>query len=526
MITSLSSDRHAVAARIRVAASSLVSAPGLVALLGLCGLATHLLVADNFGYFRDELYYIAAGRHLSLGYVDFPILIALFAWLLDRVAGDSLVAIHVVPALANCALIVVTGLIARELGGRRLAQTLAGAGSLVCLTFLATGSIFSMDSLDELWWAVIALLLIRLLRRGQPRLWLAVGAVAGVGLSTKVTILFFLAALGVGLLATPARDQLRSRWPWLGAGIAALFLAPYLVWEFQNGWPTLPYWHNYLATLVPPSALNFAAQQAYVMNPLTLPLWLGGTYWYLRGHGGPELRALGIAFAALFVYFTVTPTKSYYLAPAYPMMFGAGAVWLEAHFRSARGGWWSRGYLGALGLSGLLLAPIAMPILPPPTFARAYGFLGSDAGAQIALHQNAVLPQWLADRFGWESLTREVAAVYRRLPPSERRKACIFTNDYGQAAAIDELGRALALPPAVSGNNSFYFWGPGGCTGRVVITVGVPLRQVSGAFQEVTPAGHSSCSYCMPQENGLPILVAQRPRQPLGSLWPTVEQLS
>ncbi len=485
-----------------------------------------MLVAGNYGYFRDELYYIAAGHHLSLGYVDFPFLIALLAWLVDRIAGDSLVAIHVVPALANGALIVVTGLIARELGGRRRAQAVAAAGTLFCLTFLATGAIFSMDSLDELWWALIALLVIRLFRGGDHRLWLAVGATAGLGLATKVTILFFLAALGGGLLATPARAHLRSRYAWMGAGVAALFLAPYLVWEFQNGWPTLPYWHNYLATLLPPSPLNFIAQQAYVMNPLTLPLWLGGTYWYLRGRGGPELRALGIAFIALFVYFAFTPTKSYYLAPAYPMMFGAGAVWLEAHFAAARPGWWHWGYLGPLAVSGVLLAPIAMPILSPPTFARAYGFLGSDAGAEIALHQNAVLPQWLADRFGWESLTREVATVYRRLPVPERRDACIFTNDYGEAAAIDVLGPASGLPPAISGNNSFYFWGPGHCTAQLVITVGVPLREVSAAFRQVSVAGHSSCSYCMPQENGLPILVAGDPRQPIGRLWRSVEQLN
>ncbi|MDA8332191.1 MAG: glycosyltransferase family 39 protein [Candidatus Dormibacteraeota bacterium] len=526
MIAILTSNGRAVSTRLRAGASGLTNPSGAVALLGLCGFAAHMLVASNYGYFRDELYYLAAGNHLSLGYVDFPFLIPLLAWLVSRTAGDSLVAIHVIPALANGALIVVTGTIARELGGRRLAQTLAAAGSLVCLTFLATGAIFSMDALDELWWALIALLVIRMVRRGEPRLWLAVGAVAGLGMATKVTILFFIAALGGGLLATPARAYLQSRWAWVGAAVAAIFLAPYVVWEFQSGWPTLPYWHNYLGTLVPPSPVNFAAQQAYVMNPLTLPLWLGGTYWYLRGRGGPELRALGIAFTALFVYFAFTPTKSYYLAPAYPMMFAAGAVWLEARGAAARIGRWFWGYLAALGISGALLAPIAMPILPPPTFASAYGFLGSDAGAKIALHQNAVLPQWLADRFGWESLVHEVAAVYYRLPVRKRREACIFTDDYGEAAAIDVLGTAEGLPPAISGNNSFYFWGPSGCTAHVVITVGVTRRDASAAFRHVSAAGRTKCSYCMPQEDGVPILVAQQPRRPIGLLWPTVEQLN
>ena len=258
---------------------------GSLMLIGLAGLgfAGHMLVASNYGYFRDELYYIAAGHHLALGYVDFPLLMAFLAWGLGLLAGDSLLTLHVIPALASSLLILVTGLTARELGGSKLAQALAASASLVCLTFLATGSIFSMDSLDELWWTLIAYLLVRLLRRSTPRLWLLIGAVAGLGMLTKVTILFFLAALALGLLATPARAEFKTRWPWLALGIAGAGLAPYLVWEFQNGWPTLTYWHNYLGTLVSLSPLSFVGQQVYVMNPLTLPLWLGGEIWLLRG---------------------------------------------------------------------------------------------------------------------------------------------------------------------------------------------------------------------------------------------------
>ncbi|HVC22777.1 MAG TPA: glycosyltransferase family 39 protein [Candidatus Dormibacteraeota bacterium] len=497
----------------------------LVSLAGL-GFVGHMLVAGNYGYFRDELYYIAAGHHLALGYVDFPLLTAALARLMFLLAGDSLVAIHVIPALANAFLILVTGLTARELGGRRLAQALAATASLVCLTFLATGSIFSMDSLDELWWALIAYLLVRLIRRDQPRLWLLIGAVVGVGMLTKVTVLFFLAALLLGLLGTPARREFKSRWIWLGMGVALAGLVPYLAWEVQTGWPSLSYWHNYVGTLVNHSLLNFIAQQVYVMNPLTLPLWLGGEIWLLRGGAGPRLRALGLAFAVLFVWFGLGPSKSYYLAPAYPFLFAAGAVWLAPKLSRMGRIWPGTSYLGLMAVGGILLAPVAMPILPPATFAAAYGFLGTDGGAQMQRHDGAPLPQWLADRFGWISLTERVAQAVDQLPPPERRASCIFTANYGEAAALDFLGRSQHLPPAISGNNSFYFWGPGRCSGQAIITVGLPRSQVLRSFATVEVVGTTSCGFCMPGENGLPILRATSPKRSIPALWKSVENLS
>jgi hypothetical protein len=504
----------------------LTSANVILAGLASVGFAAHMLVAGNYGYFRDELYYIAAGHHLALGYVDFPLLTAVLAWAMRVLAGDSLVAIHVIPALASSSLILVTGLTARELGGQRLAQALAATSSLVCLTFLATGSIFSMDSLDELWWALIAYLLVLTVRRQRPQLWLLIGVVAGLGMLTKVTLLFFLAALVLGLLLTPARAEFKSRWPWVALGIALAGLAPYLVWEFQTGWPTIAYWHNYVGTLVGHSPLTFAGQQVYVMNPLTLPIWLGGEIWLLRGGAGPRLRALGIAFAVLFVWFSVSPSKSYYLAPAYPFLFAAGGVWLAPKLSRLGKPWPGTLCLGLMAASGVLLAPIAMPILPPATFASAYGFLGTDAGAQMEQHRGAALPQWLADRFGWVGLGDRVAGVISQLPPQEQHSTCIFTANYGEAAALDFLGGDDHLPPAISGNNSFYFWGPGHCSGQSVITVGLPPSQVARSFASVTVLGHTSCTYCMPAEDGVPILLAREPRRSISQLWRTVEDLS
>ncbi|HVA20931.1 MAG TPA: glycosyltransferase family 39 protein [Candidatus Micrarchaeia archaeon] len=500
-------------------------ATAILAVLGLAGTLAHLAVAGRYGYFRDELYYLAAGHHLQLAYVDFPAGIAAIAFALERLHAESLVAIHVLPALANGALVIVTGLIARELGGRRWAQAVAATCTLVCLTFLATGSIFSMDAWDELWWTVVAYLVVRLSVRGRPRLWLVVGLVAGIGLLTKLTIGFFLAALAVAMLAAPARAQLRSRWPWLGAVLGLAFLVPTALWEWQHGWASLAYWHAYAGTLVSPSPIGFALQQAYTMNPLTLPVWLAGLVTLVAGRAGRGPQVLGLAFCLLFALFSVIPTKSYYLAPAYPMLFAAGAVALGRGLELGRRRWLRPTVLAGLLASGAVLAPIAMPILPPAGYAALYGFLGTDGGAQLQRSDAAPLPQWLADRFGWRPLTDRVAAVFRRLPADQRRGACVFAANYGEAAALDRFGPAVGLPAAISGSNSFYFWGPGSCRGRTVVEVGVPAASARQSFRRVVAAGISRCRFCMPEEDGVPILVVRGPRRSRARLWAATESL-
>src|SRR5579859_3190358 len=205
----------------------------------------HMLVAGNYGYFRDELYYLADGWHLQAGYVDQPLLMGWLAALVRVTAGDSLVAIHVIPALAGALIVVITGLLARELGGGRGAQLVAGVAALFTLAVMATGSLFSMDVLDQLWWALASLLVAGLLRRDAPRGWLLVGLVAAIALLTKLTVLFFGLALVLALLVTPERRDLRTPWPWFAGGLACLGLLPYLLWNAGNGWPTLEFWQHY-----------------------------------------------------------------------------------------------------------------------------------------------------------------------------------------------------------------------------------------------------------------------------------------
>jgi 4-amino-4-deoxy-L-arabinose transferase-like glycosyltransferase len=476
-----------------------------------------MLVAGNYGYFRDELYYIEAGRHLSFGFVDFPPLVALLAALLRVLAGDSLVAIHVVPAIADGLVVLLTGLLARGLGGRRFAQALAATASLAAVAFMAFGSIFSMDSLDALWWVLASYVVVRVLKENRPRLWVLFGLVAGVGLATKLTMLFFGFALTVGILLTPARRHFRSGWIWLGATISFLFLLPYALWNLANGWPTLLFFADYGGAGNGP--IYFLSGQVSVMNPLTMPLSFAGMWFYFATSDGKPYRSLGWAFVVLLALFALLGAKPYYFAAAYPMLFAGGSLVVE---RLGARAWRTLrpAYVTLLVLSGLLLAPVAMPVLPPAAFARTYGSSSGAGDASAGQGARSGFPQNLADRFGWEAMTRTVARAYHGLPAKQRSQACVFTSNYGEASAVNVLGRNYGLPPAISGHNSYWLWGPGRCGGKTLITVGVGREDLERGYASMERVATIRCRYCMEFEDNLPVYVVTEPKAPIREFWP------
>ncbi len=484
-------------------------ATGLLLTLAAITFVGHMLVAGKYGYFRDELYYIADGRHLQAGYVDQPLMMGWLAAFMRLVAGDGLIAIHVIPALACALIAVLTGLMARELGGGRTAQVVAATVADFTVVFMATGSLFSMDVLDELWWTLTAFLLLRLLRLNAPRIWLLVGAVIAVALLTKLTVLFFCIALAMALLVTPRRRFLLTPWPWLAAAIAFLGLLPYLIWNAQNGWPTWTFWHTYGGIGTGP--LEFLVTQFALVNPVAVPLALAGLVFYFRSAGAPY-RLLGWTFVFLYVILTLLRVKTYFLAPAYPILFAPGAVLFERFRPRPRLAWAKPAYVALLVLVGVLLAPDFMPILPPAAFTRVY----------------STYPQVLADRFGWVSLTRTVERVYAGLPPALQRQACVLASNYGEAGALQELAPPGRLPPVISGHNNYYLWGPGTCTGKVLILVGYSpsdLRKAHALYAHTTRAAVDRCRYCVDYERTLPIYVLSGATGPIfPKRWSSLKQ--
>lgn len=477
--------------------------------LALAVFVGHMLVAGNYGYFRDELYYLVAGLHPAAGYVDFPLMMGMLGALAHLLVNDNLVAIHTLPALAEAALVIVTALMARTLGGGRFAQTLAALGSAASVVFLATGSSFSMDILDALWWTLGSYVLVLLVRRDNPKLWVVFGLVAGVGLTTKLTMLFFGFAVFAGALLTPRRKDFRTRWPWLGGLVALLGLLPYILWNAANDWPTVLFWTHY-GGLSGGGPVGFLASQILAINPLNIPLVVAGLLFYLRGAAGKPWRMLGWAWVILYVVLTVINAKSYFLAPAYPMLYASGAVWLGWAFERRRWRWARLAYPAVIALAGVGLAPLVMPVLPPATYVADYGWLTGSANNAAGQGQ-AQLIQPLGDRFGWDVMTSDVIHVYDSLDPAERAQACIFTQNYGEASALTLLAPKGALPPVISGHNNYWIWGPQGCSGQVIITVNLDQASLEQSYASVTPAGAVRCHFCQPDEQDAPIFICTRP---------------
>ncbi|HEU5439362.1 MAG TPA: glycosyltransferase family 39 protein [Ktedonobacterales bacterium] len=495
-------------------------APAVLIIAGISFVA-HALIGNNYGYFRDELYVIAMSHHPALGYVDVPPLVPWITLIPRFLTGNALWAIHVLAALVCAGTIILTGLMARLLGGTGWVQGLAALGSATALVFMANGSIYAYDVFDVFWWTLAATVLIALLRDERPQRWLAFGLVAGLGLLTKETILFWGFALVAGLLLTSQRRLLFTRWTLFGGLIALALVSPFLLWNAANGWASFQYWASYSANHgIAGSPLDFLANQILGMNPLSVLLWGAGLWYFLFSKRGVRYRVFGWAYLLLFVLFIALQGKTYFLAPAYPPLYAGGAL-VVGQWRVRWRGWgprWVTAYVVLLVLSGVLLAPAAMPVLPPATYAQVYGKSGNAGSAQESGDAYG-LPQALADRFGWEQQVALIAQVYHSLPPDQQRVACIFTENYGEAGALVQFGDRYHLPPPISGHNAFYIWGPNGCTGQVVISINISPQDAAQGFGSVTLATRTSCAACVDFESNAPILILRQPKAPFSDLW-------
>lgn len=499
----------------------LLGGVAIVVYLACAKLLAHVLTAGNYGFYRDEFYFVAASKHLDFGYVDFPPLVAVVTALARWMFGDSASALQFFPALASAGVVVLAGLMARELGGGRFAQGIAALATLVAPNILVFGTWLSMDAFDQFNWALASYALILVFKRGRPRLWLLFGLVAGVGLLTKVTILFLGFAVFASLLLTPARRHLLTPWPWLGGAVALVFLLPYLYWQVTNGWPTLEFWGNYGGKLTPNSLGEFLIEQVLTMNPVTLPVWAAGLYYYLFSREGRSYRVFGFVFVILFAIFAFQNAKFYFLTPAYPMLFAAGGLTIERFIRLREWNWLKPAYASLLLAVGVFVAVLSvLPVLPVETVAKTTGLVGGNAGVESEARKTGDLPQTFAFRHGWEDMVETIAGVHDSLPDEERAASCILAGDFGEAGAVDFFGPAYGLPRAISGHNNYYLWGPGSCSGEVVISIGVPLERLEAVFENIEHADTVTCEYCMPIENDLPIYVARNPKIPFEQAWP------
>ena len=489
-------------------------------LLALATLAIHLLVNGRYGFFRDELYFIVCGRHPDWGYVDQPPLIPLIASWSYAGFGSFLLGFRLVPALAMAATVALTAEFAQLVGGGRFAQTLGGLCVLGGAVFLAHGLLLSTDMFQALTWLGCSWCVVRLAQSGDERWWLAFGAIAGFSLLGKYLIAFYLVALAVGLMVTPLRRSLARPWVYAGAAIAFIVLLPNLLWQWHHDWPFFELGAagaegKNLAL----SPLAFFTQQILLIGPASLPVWLAGLWAGLVRPAQPVHRAFAIAYLLLFAVFVATHGKAYYLAPIYPILLAIGTVAIE---RKMQNNGLRATSLAVVACIAVLLAPMAVPVLPVETYIAYARTIGISPTALSSEHQRlGQLPQHFADMFGWPEMAGQITAVYEKLPPDDRRRAVFYGQNYGEAAAIDVF--APALPPAISGHNNYYVWGPRGHDGSVVIIIGGDRKKMEGQFRSVEEVGYINTPYAIPYETNKPIYVLRGARIPLPDMWPGVK---
>jgi len=468
-------------------------------------LAGLLAVSARYGYHRDELYFIEAGAHPALGYPDQPLLTPLLAWAMNALAPRSLLVLRAPAALAGIASILSSALIAREVGGTRRAQTIAAASCAASTVVLTTSHFLTTETLDLAFSSVLCLVLVRLLGREDERLWVAAGAVLGVGLLNKALIGVLAVAVIASLLAVGPRQLLGSRRVALGAALALLGALPYLAWQLAHGLPQLEVAHQQAAGGEEGGRAGFLPFQLVIVGLALVPVWMAGLIGLLRAQRWRRYRCFGIAYLALVVVLLAAGGKAYYISGLYPLLLGFGAVCAD--------GWLARGarvrmalLSAAIAVTAAISALIGLSVLPE-----------RDLGGSVVLK----LDSTEGEMVGWPRFTDTVASVYRALAPDTRAHTAIFTLNYGEAGAIDLFGSAKGLPQAYSGHNGFSEWGPPPDSDTAAILVGDDTpRLAARKFRGCTIRAHVDDGVGVNnQEQGVPVWFCAAERRPWSEMW-------
>jgi Dolichyl-phosphate-mannose-protein mannosyltransferase len=491
--------------------------------MAIAKLLFHIYFNNRYGYFRDEFDYMSCGDHLAWGYVDQPPLIPFLIHICRAVLGDSLRAVRFIPALATSLLIVQTAILAREMGGKAYALILSAVYVLVAGQYLSNGSVLTTNCLEPNLWMGCAYFAILAIKRDQPRYWLWCGVIAGIGLEEKYSIAFFIAALIGGLLLTRQRRFLMSKYFWLGGLAAFLIFLPNLLWNIRYHWPFLQLMHNIRADgrdVVLPAGQFFIQQ---VMDVCPSPSWIFGLFAFFFWPKLQAYRALGWAYLICYAIFFFLHGKVYYLSPIYPMLFAAGAVLLEYRLDRPSVAWLKPTVIVLLLAAGAYIAPIPVPILSPDHFISYMHKLPFKLPVMEHAHARAVLPQWYADQFGWNEIVAETAVAWDKLTAEQRRDCGIFAQDFGQAGAIDFLGRRYGLPPSLSGHQTWFLWGPRGYSGNCLIVLDDRKERLEQLFNNVEYVGTSADNpYALEKDIDVFICTGSKFGK-LADLWPQLK---
>jgi len=469
----------------------------------------HVIMGGRYGFQRDELATLDDARHLAWGYVAYPPVTPFFGRLSLALFGTSLRGFRFFAGIAEAVTLVLTGLMARELGGRRWAQLVAaGAALFFCL---GAGALMQYVSFDYLAWVLVAYSTLRLLKSDNPRWWLAIGAGIGFGMLSKYAMPFLVTGLIAGLVFTDARRYLRSKWLWLGAVVALLVFLPNLVWQAQHNFISLDFLRHIHARDVGQGRHNgFLFPGQLKLTQLAFPIWMAGLYFYLFSAAGKRYRALGWMYIVPLTVFIVAKGRDYYVAGTYPMLYAAGAVCIECWFASLRS-WLAIIVRVSIWTALLIDAAIAMVFAVPTAPINSPWF-------KVAIQVNGDF----REEIGWPELVQTVAQIRDLLPPQDRAHLGILGTNYGEAGAVNLYGPEYGLPRAISGVNSFWYRGYGDPPPEVIIVLGLSRKVADEKFASCVLAAHTWNRYGVKNEETEDhpnIYVCRNPREPWPLFW-------
>ncbi|WP_415648092.1 glycosyltransferase family 39 protein, partial [Stackebrandtia soli] len=413
-----------------------------VGIVSIVGLVSLILVSGQYGWHRDELYFLAAADRLDFGYVDQPPLTPLLTKISAFMFGDTPSGVRILAAFAFVVIIVLAAMICRELGGGRLAQSLAAISAAACGQFLAVGHMVSTSTFDAVFWLALSWFCLRILRTGETRWWIGAGVVAGIGLQNKYLIGLLALSLLIGVLAVGPRSALRGRWPLIGIGIALVIAAPNLIWQFANGWPQLTVAGGISGVDGGENRILFLPSQLYYLSPLLVPVWLLGWWRLWIDETLRWSRPFAVAYPVASIIVLLAGGKGYYVAPLLLVLTAAGSPLVAEWVRRGRV-MIRRVSLVAMALvAAASSAVMTLPLLPP-------GDLGLI---------NTINPEQ-GEQVGWYEFAEAVGEAYSAIPAEVRTDTIIITANYGEAGAIEHYGPEFGLPKPYSPHMGYSAWG-------------------------------------------------------------------
>ncbi len=479
-----------------------------------------VLTAGHYGFYGDELYYIACSKHLDFGYVDHPPLVALLAWGSRVLFGETLLGLRIISGLAGAFTVLLSARLARLLGGSTWSQIVSALLIVAAPSFPALSSFFSMNAVDITLVTLFFGILTEAMATPTPRRWITLGVIGGIGALNKYTFLVLAGSLVVAFVLTRRWEFFKSPWAFVAGALACLLFLPHVVWQIAHGWPTLEFMRN--ATQhknLSLSLLEFTGQLVIGLNPLTFPFWTLGLGSLLVARSMRPVRVLGWTALIFLGIYASQSSKFYYVVPVFPLLMSAGAVQMEELLQAASRRWIRWAVVTPVILGGLLLMPLAVPLLSPDRFIAYSKTLGLWNAIRMERWEGDTLPLHFLFRFGWEELVGQISTTVHALPADEQNQTIILTSWYASAAAVDFFGPSYGLPHAISPHNSYWLWGPDMSPGTTVIAVGFDPRQLAEHFETVEYVTTFTHPYALSQT----IYLCRNLKGPIDEVWKDIK---